>query len=66
MPIITIDGTHFTKEQKKDIIETFTREAARITNIPAQAFVVKINENSADNWGVGGEMLSILMAQGRK
>ncbi|MBW6519145.1 MAG: 4-oxalocrotonate tautomerase family protein [ANME-2 cluster archaeon] len=66
MPVITIEGTHFTREQKKDLIETFTREAARITSIPAQAFVIKINENSADNWGVGGEMLSDLMAKGRK
>ena len=63
MPIITIDGTHFTKEQKKDLIESFTREAARITKIPTQAFVVQINENSSDNWGVGGEMLSERMAK---
>ena len=65
MPIITIDGTNFTKEQKKDLIESFTHEAARITNIPTQAFIVKINEDSPDNWGVGGELLSELMAKGR-
>lgn len=65
MPIITINGTNFTKEQKKDLIKSFTLEAAGITNIPTQAFVVQINEDSPDNWGVGGELLSELMAKGR-
>lgn len=63
MPIITIDGPHMSKDQKKDIIESFTREAARVTQIPTQAFIVIINENNPDNVGVGGEMLSDRMAR---
>ncbi|KAF5410807.1 MAG: hypothetical protein C5S43_04215 [Candidatus Methanocomedens sp.] len=63
MPIITIDGPHMTKEQKKDIVESFTREAARVTGIPTQAFVVLINENDPDNVGVAGELLSEKMAK---
>lgn len=58
MPIITIDGPKLSREQKKDIVESFTREAARVTKIPLQAFVVLINENDPDNVGVAGELLS--------
>jgi 4-oxalocrotonate tautomerase len=49
------------KEQKKDLVESFTREAARVTDIPAQAFIILINENDPDNVGVGGELLSMRM-----
>jgi 4-oxalocrotonate tautomerase len=62
MPIITIDGPKLSREQKKDLVESFTREAARVTNIPNQAFVVIINENDPDNVGVAGELLSDRMA----
>lgn len=63
MPVITIDGPHMSKEQKKDLVESFTREAARVTGIPAQAFIILINENEPDNVGVGGELLSGRMAK---
>ena len=63
MPVITIDGPHMLKEQKKDLVESFTREAARVTGIPTQAFIILINENDPDNVGVGGELLSRRMAK---
>ncbi len=62
MPIITIDGPKLSKEQKKDLVESFTREAVRVTKIPIQGFVVLINENDPDNVGVAGELLSDKMA----
>lgn len=62
MPIITIDGPKLSKEQKKDLVESFTREAVRVTKIPIQGFVVLIKENDLDNWGVGGELLSDRLA----
>lgn len=58
MPIITMEGPELSKEQKKDLVESFTREAVRVTGIPIQAFVVLIYENDPDNVGVGGELLS--------
>ena len=61
MPVITIDGPHMSKEQKKDLVKSFTREAARVTGIPTQSFIILINENEPDNVGVGGELLSKLM-----
>jgi 4-oxalocrotonate tautomerase len=63
MPVITIDGPRMSKEQKKDLVESFTSEAARVTGIPTQAFIVIINENDPDNVGVGGELLSSRMAK---
>ena len=66
MPIITLDGPLMTKEQKKDIVESFTREAVRVTGIPTRAFVVLINENDPDNVGVAGELLSEQMAKAHK
>jgi len=63
MPVITIDGPHMSKEQKKDLVESFTREAARVTDIPSQAFIILINENDPDNVGVGGKLLSSRMAK---
>ena len=63
MPVITIGGPHMSKELKKDLIESFTREAARVTGIPTQAFIILINENDPDNVGVGGELLSGRMAK---
>jgi 4-oxalocrotonate tautomerase len=63
MPVITIDGPALSKEQKKDLVKSFTKEAARVTGIPTQAFVVLINENNPDNVGVDGELLSDRMAK---
>jgi 4-oxalocrotonate tautomerase len=65
MPIITIDGPKLSKAQKKDLVESFTREAVRVTKIPIQGFVVLINENDPDNVGVAGELLSDRMASHR-
>ena len=65
MPIITIDGPKLSKTQKKDLVESFTREAVRVTKIPIQGFVVLINENDPDNVGVAGELLSERMASHR-
>ena len=66
MPIIKIDSPKLEKEQKKDLIASFTREAVRVIGLPEQAFVVIINETEPDNVGVGGEQLSEMLARGEK
>jgi 4-oxalocrotonate tautomerase len=66
MPVITIDGPKLGKEQKKELIESFTQEAVRVIGLPAQAFVVIINETEPDNVGVGGEQLSEKQAREHK
>ena len=58
MPVIKVEMTHQTKEKKKEIIEKLTKTMVEITNIPAQAFTVLINEYDAESIGVGGVPLS--------
>ena len=63
MPVITIEAGDISKEQKNTLIEGFTKVASETLNIPAQAFVVILKENKADNIGSGGKMLSKIMAE---
>ena len=63
MPVITIEAGDISKEQKKTLIEGFTKVASETLNIQAQAFVVILKENNADNIGTGGKMLSQVFAE---
>ena len=60
MPIITIDITKISKDQKTGLIEKLTAAAAELTKIPQSAFTVVINELEDDNIGVGGKTLAEL------
>ena len=57
MPVITLETAPINSKQKKQLVEEFTESAARITNIPAEAFYVFIKENNLRNVGVGGKIL---------
>ena len=57
MPTIQFDGPKMTREQKADLVASFTAAASRVTGIAKQAFVVYIRENEPENVGVGGELL---------
>ena len=54
MPVITVGILRQTKEKKKEIIEKLTKTLVEITNVPAQAVVVLINEYDTDSCGTGG------------
>lgn len=58
MPVITMEGPQMSQEQKRQLVEQFTRTASEVTKIPAGAFVVLIKENPSDNVGVGGILLT--------
>lgn len=58
MPVITLDCSSLTKEQKQKLVSELTAVASKITNIPEQAYVVYLNEHERDNIGVGGKLLS--------
>lgn len=58
MPIITVDTTPLTREQKNRIISEYTRIACEVTGLPPSAMIVIINEVKADDVGVGGVQLS--------
>ena len=63
MPIISIEAGKVNKDQKKALIEGFTKVASDTLHIDASAFVVIVKENDADNIGTGGKMLSQVMAE---
>ena len=58
MPVITLEGPNLSKEQKIELVREFTTSAAKIMNIPEQAFVVLVKENEKENSGVGGQLIS--------
>lgn len=58
MPVITVEGSKLSKEQKSNLVKELTASAARIMNVPEQAFVVLVKENDRENIGVGGQLLA--------
>lgn len=58
MPVITLEASKLTKEQKQLLAKEFTESASRITGIPPEAFYVFLKENELENIGVGGKLLS--------
>lgn len=66
MPVISIEASAMNKDQKEALIQSFTKTASEILNLPEQAFVVLINEYNRDNIGTGGKMLSKVLAENNK
>ncbi|MDY0256407.1 MULTISPECIES: 4-oxalocrotonate tautomerase DmpI [Bacillota] len=58
MPFIQFDGPELTKEKKAELVEKLTQASVEVLGIPEQAFHVLIKENSMDNIGAGGKLLS--------
>lgn len=58
MPIVTLEnaGT-LTVEQKTQLIKKLTDVVVEITNKPASAVYVRIDEVPRENFGVGGRSL---------
>lgn len=57
MPTITIALNKTSTEKKKQLVEKLSEEAAKITEIPIEHFVVYVQEHSHENIGVGGKTL---------
>ncbi|MCE5329404.1 4-oxalocrotonate tautomerase family protein [bacterium] len=60
MPFIQFDGGQMPKEKKAELVAKLTEVAQEVLGIPSQAFSVLIRENSMDNIGQGGKLLSEL------
>ena len=58
MPVVTFEAARLSVEQKRQLVEEFTETAARVTGLPKETIFVFLKENSADNVGVGGVLLS--------
>jgi 4-oxalocrotonate tautomerase len=64
MPLIVFEvGGEMTPEKKKELVQRLTETSADVTGIPEQAFVVYIHENEHDNIGVGGKLLTEIIAE---
>ena len=57
MPTIYFYGPKLDKERSKEMIQSFTETASRLTGIEKTAFVVYLRESKPENVGVGGELL---------
>lgn len=58
MPTIFFYGPELEKEQRRELIESFTQKASELTGIDSSAFVVYLRPTDADHVGVGGRLLS--------
>ena len=63
MPFIKLEAGRIDKEKKEKLISEFTRVASETLSIPEDAFIVLIKENETDNWGLGGKVLTKVLAE---
>lgn len=58
MPVITVESSKLTQEQKRRLIGELTESAAKIMGLPKDIIFVFLKENDPDNIGAGGLPLS--------
>jgi 4-oxalocrotonate tautomerase len=58
MPVITLEAGKLNTDQKRQLVRELTDTAAKVMQIPEQAFIVLLKENEMENIGAGGELLS--------
>ena len=58
MPTIFFYGPELEREKKKELINSFTATASKVTGIDKSAFVVYLQTTSPEEVGVGGELLA--------
>jgi len=63
MPFIKLEAGRIDKEKKEKLISELTRVASETLGIPEEAFTVLIKENEMDNWGLGGKVLTKVLAE---
>ncbi len=66
MPVITVEGPALSKEQKAELVKSFSQTASKIMGIPVNAMVVIIREVGAENVGVGDCLLCDLRRMNNK
>ena len=62
MPVITIQMHKTSPEQKGELIRNLTATAAAVTQMPATAFTVLVQELESGNIGIGGRTLTKVLA----
>jgi 4-oxalocrotonate tautomerase len=68
MPYVNIKVTRegVTAEQKAELIRGVTQLLFDVLNKPPQATFVVIDEVDTDNWGVGGETVTVMRQKSGK
>lgn len=64
MPVISIAMHKTPQETRQQLITALTETAVAVTKIPAQSFIVLINEFPEENIGIGGRTLFELKRTG--
>ncbi len=57
LPVITMEGPKLNKDQKAELVKSFSETASKVTGLPLSAMVVIIRELEGENAGVGGCLL---------
>lgn len=59
MPIITLEGPRIpTLDARRSLVSEVTEAAAKAYGLPNEKIIVIIHENTAEQVGVGGELLA--------
>lgn len=59
MPVIRVEmWAGRTTDQKRELVETLSRETARITGCEVASVYVIIEDVKKENWGAGGQLCS--------
>jgi 4-oxalocrotonate tautomerase len=59
MPVITVEGGKIDDiEKKRQLVKKLTDVASEVYALPREAFIVLIKENSLENVGSGGVLIS--------
>ena len=64
MPLIVFEvGGELGTEKKTELVEKLTKTSAEVTGIREEAFVIYIHELSEENIGIGGKLLTRVIAE---
>ena len=59
MPMIRVEMYEGrTIEQKRELVDVFTRESCRILKCAPEQVQIVIENRSRENWGIGGKLAS--------
>jgi 4-oxalocrotonate tautomerase len=58
MPVITVEGGKIDVEKKRQLVKKLTDVASEVYALPKEAIIVLIKENSMENVGSGGILVS--------
>jgi len=58
MPVITVEGGKIDVEKKRQLVKKLTDVVSEVYALPKEAIIILIKENSMENVGSGGVLVS--------